>query len=100
MFNPKFAAYATELDIVIIATFIALQASICSSLLLYSGAQKLEVYSNIAFLISAVVVSVLLIPHWGMRGAIATQAITTIAAYSFDLIAVKKSAQIKTLFFI
>lgn len=100
LFNPKFAVYARELDLIIVASFLGLQASIASSVLLYSGNQKLEVYSNIAFLISAIIFSFLLIPSWGLMGAISAQAMTTLAAYSFDFIAVKKSSPIKTFFFI
>lgn len=100
MFNPLFATYTLALNITTISTYLFIFFSIAASLLTYGGAEKLELYSTITFLLSSLLFSFILIPKFQLIGAIWAQVISLTIAYLFDFIACKKVLKVKTLFFI
>lgn len=100
MFNPIFATHFFALNVTSISTYLFMFLSIAGSILMYAGAEKLELYSNITYLISCLLLSFLLIPKYQLVGAIWAQAAGLGIAYTFDFIACKRALKVKTLFFI
>jgi len=99
-FNPLFAHYTQDLDIIIIASFIGTQVSLSANLLLYTGLEKLALYSNIFYLVVATILSIALIPTMQLTGAILASAVAIVGSYGFDFIANKFTSKTKILFFI
>lgn len=100
MFNPTFSGHLLALNITTVSTYLFMFFSIAGSILMYAGAEKLELYSNIIYLMSCLVLSFLLIPKFQLLGAIWAQAAGLGMTYVFDFIACKRAVKVKTLFFI
>jgi O-antigen/teichoic acid export membrane protein len=99
-FNPMFAAYTHDFNISMWCAVIGVQVSLAASLLMYTGSEKLELYSNIFYLAIATILSLTLITKFQLTGAIWADSLATIGAYVFDFFANKFTSPVKVLFFI
>lgn len=95
MYGERYAPAALLLQVMVIVRGFTLSSSAVGALLTVTEHQRLRAIESIFMVSISVVAAVLLVPRYGLMGALAAHVMSTLAAFVFSLVCVRLVLQVR-----